>query len=203
MYIFIFIKNKDDLIIYVLGIVIFQILENAILWLSLSRYITIPKVKSIKSFGNIKIIVSLFIPALAIQLYVVLDKIMLGYYSDSFIENGYYEQSMKISKLILTIVISLGTVMIPRIGFLLGQKQYEKVIEYMYKSYRFVCFLGIPLSVILISISDNLVPWFFGIDCMKVSDILKISSLLIVFIGISNVTYFSRCHTSLYNPSNK
>ncbi len=60
----------------------------------------------------------------------------------------------------------------------------------MYKSYRFVCFLGIPLSVILISISDNLVPWFFGIDCMKVSDILKISSLLIVFIGISNVTYF-------------
>lgn len=45
---------------------------------------------------------------------------MLGYYSDSFIENGYYEQSMKISKLILTIVISLGTVMIPRIGFLFG-----------------------------------------------------------------------------------
>ena len=188
MYIFIFVKNKDDLIIYILGIVIFQILGNAILWLSLPKYIVIPKIKNIKPLRNIKIIISLFIPALAIQLYVVLDKIMLGCFSDSFIENGYYEQAMKISRLVLTIVISLGTVMVPRIGFLFGQKQYEKVIEYMYKSYKFVCFLGIPLCVGLISISDNLVPWFFGIEYVNVADILKISSLLIVFIGISNVT---------------
>lgn len=188
MYIFIFVKDKDDLIIYILGIVIFQVLGNAILWISLPKYIVIPKVKNIKPLRNIKEIISLFIPALAIQLYLVLDKIMLGCFSDSFIENGYYEQAMKISKLVLTIVISLGTVMVPRIGFLFGQKQYEKVIEYMYKSYKFVCFLGIPLCVGLISISDNLVPWFFGIDYMKVSDILKISSVLIIFIGISNVT---------------
>ena len=31
-------------------------------------------------------------------------------------------------------------------------------------------------------------PWFFGIEYEKVSDVLKISSLLIIFIGINNIT---------------
>lgn len=31
-------------------------------------------------------------------------------------ENGYYEQANKISKMVLMLVTSLGTVMLPRIG---------------------------------------------------------------------------------------
>ena len=166
----------------------FQFFGNVVLWFSLPQYIAKVSLKKLNPFRNLKVILSLFIPALAIQLYVVLDKIMLGFFSDNFFENGYYEQAMKISRLVLTIVISLGTVMVPRIGFLFEQKQYEQIKEYMYKSYQFVCFLGIPLCIGLIIISDNLVPWFFGIEFNKVANILKISALLILGIGISNVT---------------
>ena len=42
---------------------------------------------------------------------------MVGAITKNSFENGYYEQAMKISKMGLSFVTSLGTVMIPRIGY--------------------------------------------------------------------------------------
>ena len=58
----------------------------------------------------------------------------------------------------------------------------------MYRGYRFVWFLGVPLCLGLISVSSNLVPWFFGPNYDKVVILLKILALLILAIGINNVT---------------
>ena len=188
IYIFIFVRTKEDIYLYIFGIVIFQLLGNVILWKNIFKYIDKPILKNLKPFKDISTVLSLFIPTIAIQIYIVLDKIMIGYFTNDFLENGYYEQATKISKLVLTIVISLGVVMVPRIGYLFEKKQMDNVKEYMYKSYRFVWCLSLPLSIGLICISDNIVPWFFGIEYAKVSEVLKISSLLIIFIGINNIT---------------
>ena len=181
-------RTKEDIYLYIFGIVIFQLLGNVILWKNIFKYIDKPILKNLKPFKDISTVLSLFIPTIAIQIYIVLDKIMIGYFTNDFLENGYYEQATKISKLVLTIVISLGVVMVPRIGYLFEKKQMDNVKEYMYKSYRFVWCLSLPLSIGLICISDNIVPWFFGIEYAKVSEVLKISSLLIIFIGINNIT---------------
>lgn len=53
------------------------------------------------------------------QVYTVLDKTMIGVITQNAYENGYYEQALKIAKLVLTIVTSLGTVMIPRIDIII------------------------------------------------------------------------------------
>ena len=60
-------------------------------------------------------------------------------------ENGYYEQALKISWMLLIVVTSLGTVMIPRIGFNFKEGKNEEIEKLIYKGYRFVWFLGIPL----------------------------------------------------------
>ena len=38
---------------------------------------------------------------------------MIGLITKNSFENGYYEQAIKIARMVLTIVTSLGTVMIP------------------------------------------------------------------------------------------
>ena len=130
----------------------------------------------------------MFVPTIAISVYAVLDKTMIGLYTNTKIENGYYEQATKLSKTALTLVTSLGTVMIPRIGFYFKKNDIESVRRYMYRSYRFVWLLGIPLCLGLISISSNLVPWFYGEDFLDIAILLNVLSFLILAIGINNVT---------------
>ena len=187
-YVFLFIKSKEDVVWYLFGASFFSFLSNVSLWFFLPKYIGKPDWKSLKPFRHMKTIVSLFIPTVAIQVYTVLDKVMIGRITQDVFENGYYEQAVNISKMVLTLVTALGTVMVPRIGYYFEKKEYEEVKKLMYKSYRFVWFLGVPLCFGLIIVSSNFVPWFFGEGYDKVIPLLNILSLLILSIGISNVT---------------
>ena len=90
--------------------------------------------------------------------------------------------------MVLTMVTALGTVVSPRIGYHFGRGETQKVNAYIYRGYRFVWFLGIPLCFGLLGISSNLVPWFFGAGYDKVIPLLGILGFLIPAIGINNVT---------------
>lgn len=188
LFIFIFVKTKSDLALYVFGICFFTFFSNATLWLYIPRFVNKPDWKNLNIFCHLRGTLSLFIPTVAIQIYTVLDKTMLGAFASNYNENGYYEQAMKISKLSLVLVTSLGTVLVPRIGYLFKQKQIKALKEYLYNAYNFVWFLGVPICFGLIGISQNFVPWFFGSGYQKVSSLLCILSFLILAIGINNVT---------------
>ena len=188
IYIFVFVKTKDDIIVYLFGVAFFGLLNNLSYWISVPKYINKPVLKELHPRRHIRTVIALFVPTIAMQVYTVLDKTMIGVITKDSFENGYYEQAMKIAKLVLTIVTSLGTVMIPRIGYHYSKGNTEVVKEYMYRAYKFVWLCGIPLTFGLIAISSNFVPWFFGEGYDKVVPLLGILSFLILAIGISNVT---------------
>lgn len=188
VYIFTFIRTKDDLILYVIGLTFFSALSNLSLWFYLPKYITKVEKSELHPFKNFKVVLGLFIPTIAIQVYTVLDKTMIGIITQDSFENGYYEQALKISKMVLTVVASLGTVMIPRIGYYFKEGDKSKIRDLMYRGYQFVWFLGIPLCFGLVMVSSNFVPWFFGSGYDKVADLLKMLAFLILAIGINNVT---------------
>ena len=158
------------------------------MWKYLPSYIKKPDFKSLHPYRNIKTVLSLFAPSIAIQVYTVLDKTMIGIFTEGTFENGYYEQALKISRIVLALVTSLAGVMIPRIAYLFGQNDREQISFYMYRSYSFVWLISVPLCLGLIGISDNLVPWFFGPGYDKVAGLLKISSFIIIAIGFGNTT---------------
>ncbi|MCI8517776.1 MAG: flippase [Hungatella sp.] len=188
IYIFLAVKTKDDIVKYAFGIGLFTFLSNLSLWIYIFRIIGKPQWKKIKPMRNFKIVLSLFIPTVAISIYTVLDKTMIGVITNNPFENGYYEQAIKLSKMLLTVVTALGTVMIPRIGYHFGRGENRQVRSYMYRGYRFVWFLGIPLYFGLLGTATNFVPWFFGGGFEKVVSLLGILGFLIIAIGINNVT---------------
>lgn len=158
------------------------------MWGYLPKYIKKIPAKQLKPFRNIKVILGLFIPTIAIQIYTVLDKTMIGLITQDANQNGYYEQAIKIARMALTVVTALGTVMIPRIGYHFEKGETETVKQYMYRSYRFVWLLSIPLCFGLMMISDNFVLWFFGKGYEPVIPLMKILALLILAIGVNTVT---------------
>lgn len=187
-YIFTFVRTKDDLILYVVGLTVFSALSNISLWVYLPKYIIKVNRSDLHPFREFKVVIGLFIPTIAIQIYTVLDKTMIGIMTQDSFENGYYEQAIKMSKMVLTVVTALGTVMIPRIGSYFKEGNKAKIRDLMYRGYQFVWFLGIPLCFGLVMVSDNFVPWFFGAGYDKVADLLKVLTFLIIAIGINNVT---------------
>lgn len=186
--IFILIHQPEDLNKYVCLIGMMNILSGFSIWLYLPKYLVFVPRREIKPFRNFSIIIQMFLPQIAIQIYTVLDKTMIGVMTGSPLENGYYEQAEKVVKLSLTIVTSLGTVMLPRIAYAYAHKDYETIKANMMRSYRFVWFLTMPMFFGFIAISNNFVPWFFGPGYDKVVPLMQILSGLVIAIGLSNVT---------------
>lgn len=186
--IFLFIKNESDVVTYILIYVITTLLGNVTLWLGIRKYIQKVKIKELEILKQLKPTIALFIPQVAVQVYTVLDKTMIGTISGNMSEVGYYEQTQKIVKLLLTIITAFGTVMVPRISKCYADNETSKIKEYMQKTFKFVYMLAIPLVLGIIAVSDNFVPIFFGDGYEKVKVLMKIMSLIILFIGLSNVT---------------
>lgn len=188
VFIFTCIKSIDDLELYVFGLATMNLLASLSMWSYLPKYLKHVNVKDLHPFSNFKEIIQLFIPAVAVQVYTVLDKTMIGVYTDLDVENGYYEQAEKLVKMSLAIVTSLGTVMVPRMSYTFEKGDIDGLKKYLCKSYRFVWFMATPIFVGLIAISDLIVPWFLGDGYEKCVVLIQIFSILLLAIGFSNVT---------------
>ena len=183
--IFIFIRSKNDVWIYVLIYVLSNLIGNLSLWLDLKKYLI--KVKKINLKKHFRPMLSLIVPQIAMSIYNVLDKTMIGLLAKDISEVGYYEQSQKITRLAVTIVTALGTVMIPRISNVNSKGDTKKLLNYIYSSFNLVWFLSIPITFGLIVTADNFVPWFFGKEFEKVALLIKVCSPIAIFIGLANV----------------
>lgn len=187
VYIFVVVQTKDDLIFHIGGNAILTFLSHLSLWVYLPKYVDKPEWKELRPLRHLKGTFILFLPTVAMSIYTILDKTMIGIFSTSY-ENGYYEQALNLAKTVLTLVTSLGAVMIPRMGYHYNRGEHTEVKNLVYQSYRFVWFLGIPISFGLMGIASNVVPWFYGDGYEKLTTLLPILSLLIPIIGLSNVT---------------
>lgn len=185
--VFILVKTKEDLAMFTLIYSIADLLGNLSLWLYLPKYLKGVKVKNINVLQHLPQITLLFIPQIANQLYKMLDTTMIGKLVEDKSELGFYEQGQKVIRLLLTIVTSLGVVMIPRMASTFASGDKEKINDYMKMSFKFVFFLAFPIMFGIISISKDFVPIFFGDGYDKVAILINIISPILLLMGIANV----------------
>lgn len=186
--IFLFIKRAEHLWLYVLIYVLSNLLGNLSLWLYLPKYLTKIKLSNLNIKKHILPTINLFIPQIAMQVYLVLDKTMLGNILGDMSEVGNYEQAQKIIKTALTIVTSLGTVVAPRIANIISNNNNKDIHNYLENSFRFVWLLGFPIMMGVMATSRTLVPWFLGDGYEKSILLLMVGAPLILAIGLNNVT---------------
>ncbi len=185
--VFVLVKTSEDLATYTLIYSIADLVGNLLLWLYLPKYLKGVKIKNINVLQHVPQIALLFIPQIANQIYKMLDTTMIGKLVEDKSELGFYEQGQKVIRLLLTIVTSLGVVMIPRMASTFASGDKKKVNEYMKMSFRFVFFLAFPIMFGIISISKDFVPIFFGEGYDKVAILINIISPIILLMGIANV----------------
>lgn len=195
--IFIFVKSSEDTIIYITILALSSLIGNLTFWLYIPKMIGFKKAKISGLKIHFRSSLALFIPQIAIQIYLLLDRTMLGIITDT-IQVGYYENSQKIVKIVLTFATAIGTVMMPKIANTVANGEMKKVKYYIQNSFFFVNALSIPIMFGLMGVANELTPWFFGDNFKGIEKLIIFSSLIILAISWSNVL-----GTQLLVPLNK
>lgn len=184
--IFIFVKDVGDLNKYIWCHVGMTLFSNILLWPQLRKYVFFVKIRLfgvLKYFGPVMV---MFIPQVAISVYAQLDKTMIRLFSD-YLEVSYYSQAEKIVKIILTVVTSLGLVMLSRVATSFSKGNTDAIHEYITKSFKFISLIAYPCTFGLMAVSYDIVPWFFGEGFEKVAPCMVFLGPIIIFIGMSNI----------------
>lgn len=194
--IFVFVRERRDLNNYCF-IMSFGILCSQIaVWPFLKRFVKFVKVSIDDILKHIKPLMTLFIPVLAVSVYKIMDKIMLGS-MDTRISLGYYENSEKIVAVFITAVSAFGTVMLPRMNNLFAHGDKETGIDYLEKSMKWMPIVTYIISFGIIGVSSNFVVSFWGKDfsqCASVLSVLVLSLPIVAFASIIRMQFLIPNH---------
>lgn len=185
--IFALVKNYNDLWKYVLLYSLATLIGNLTLWYNLSSYIKKVKISSLNLLKHIRPTLILFIPQIAIQIYTMLDKTMLGIITNDMAAVGIYQKSQELAKLGLTIVTAFGTVIFPRMANCFINNKNEELKSCLKQGFAFIWIIALPIMFGFMSISKKFVPWFLGGDFQAVINLLVVFSTIILIIGLNNV----------------
>lgn len=184
--IFLFVKQRNDVWIYTAILAGSALFSNIILFTFLHRYINIVKVNLDDIFKHFKPNLILFLPVIAVSIYKIMDKIMIGFLSN-IAEVGVYENAEKIMQVPVAIINALGTVMLPRVSNMITNKKEDEVKKLISKTMPFTMFITFPMIFGLICISKNFSLIFFGNGFEKSGIIIQYLAITILFLAWGNV----------------
>lgn len=184
--IFLFVKSANDLYLYVFLLTIFELLGQFSMWLPAREFIGKPHFDWTYAKQHLKPVILLFLPQIAISLYVTLDRTMLGALASTK-DVGIYDQALKLVNILLTLVTSLGSVMLPRVANLLStgdHKAVNKMHQISFLIYNLVIF---PIIAGMLIVNDDFVQFFLGQDFQDAKYAIAIMIFRMFFIGWTNI----------------
>lgn len=180
-----FVRTEADLAQYTVIMAGSTFLSQLYLILILHRYIVNVHTTLHDSLHHLRGCCILFIPVLAFGIYRVMDKTMLGAMA-TVTELGYYENAERLINIPISIINALGTVMLPRMSYLLKNHSVEST-KAIYASMKLALLLSCMMAAGIFLVSNDIVVVFFGYDFYKSGEIIRILSITILASAWANV----------------
>ena len=134
---FLLIHTPDDYVIYGGITIIAASASNIFNFINVHRYIDLKPVGHYDLRRHIKPIGVFFAMSCATTVYLHLDNVMLGFMT-SETQVGLYDAAVKIRHVLLSIVTSLGAVLLPRVSYYVEHGQSEEFKRITNKAFSFV-----------------------------------------------------------------
>lgn len=186
---FMLIKSSDDYIIYG-AIAVFSGSASFILnFIHARKFINFRWMGGYNFKRHIKPSVIFFALACATTIYTNLDAGMLGFMKGDR-DVGYYNAAVRVKGIMLGIITSLGSVLLPRATYYM-ERGMEKEFEYLgRKSINFTFLLSIPIVVYFIIFAREGILTLSGAEYMGSIVPMQIIMPTIFLIGITNILGF-------------
>lgn len=185
--IFIFVKSPSDYSLYAF-ILIFATVGSGITNLyNLRKIIYIKIFKDYDFKPHIKSMMIFFIITIAVSIYVNLSVAILGFMQGNE-EVGYYNAAYRIKDLMVSIITSLGAVLLPRLSYYIENGMRDKFNDILSKTMQFIFVFSLPLVLFCILFAKPSVLLLAGEAYNGAVYPLQILSVIIFIVGMSNLT---------------
>ncbi|MFD1483993.1 flippase [Lacticaseibacillus baoqingensis] len=184
--VFTFVKTANDTGLYIVIIAGSQLAGNLTFWPSIRRYVHgLPKLSELHLVRHLRPSLLLLVPQLATQIYLQLNKTMLGMLQ-GVTASGFYDNSDKIIKMLLAIVTATGTVLLPHVAHSFANGDKAAVHRSLETSMHVVLVMAFPLALGISSVSDTFTYYFFSAKFMPVAQLMAVESIVVIPIAIAS-----------------
>uniref|UniRef100_UPI004056FDF5 flippase n=1 Tax=Agathobacter sp. TaxID=2021311 RepID=UPI004056FDF5 len=186
VFMFLFVREQSDYIIYG-GITIFAAsASNIFNLINVRKYIDLKPVGGYEFGKHIKAVAIFFAMACATTIYTNLDSVMLKFMT-SDTEVGYYNAAVKLKGILVSIVTSLGTVLLPRATYYVENGLVDEFKRISTKALNFVFLFSTPIMVFFIIFAREGILFFSGEDYLTSVPAMQIIMPTLLLIGITNI----------------
>ncbi|MFH6662184.1 oligosaccharide flippase family protein [Streptococcus suis] len=178
-----FIRDKNDLTLYIIFQSIGLLLPNLISILLLPKGLFTSSVKIRNIFKHFINSLGYFFPQIAITLYTTLNKTIIGLFLDTT-SVAYYSNAIVVNSVIITVITTVDTVLLPRMSSLFSQNRKDDMFKWLKNSLNIQLFFSIGAMFGVLSIYNRFVPFFFGEEFIFIIKLIPLLSSLIVIVPV-------------------
>jgi O-antigen/teichoic acid export membrane protein len=183
---FLLIHKQEDYVIYGAISIFASSASNVFNLLNVHRYIDLKPVGHYSVKRHLKPVAVFFAMACATTIYTHLDTVMLGFMvTDEDV--GYYNAAVKIKSILVSIVTSLGTVLLPRASYYIEHGLLDEFRRIGKKALNFVFLLATPMVIYFVLFAKEGI-YFLSGDAYAGSIVpMQIIMPTLLLIGITNI----------------
>lgn len=183
---FLFVHEKKDYVIYGAISILASSASGILNFIYLHKIVDLKKHYVLNFRKHLKSILVFFAMSCATTIYLNLDTVMLGFMKTDA-DVGYYNAAVKIKNMLVSIVTSLGAVLLPRVTYYLENGERDKFKNLATKAINFVYFLSIPLLVFFVIFAKQGVIFLSGESYYNAILPMKCMMPTLLFIGLTNI----------------
>ncbi len=184
---FLLVRDESDVVNYAIVCIVANVGSNVCNFIHSRKIIDLFNAKIINLKKHFKPILVLFALAITSSIYTLLDTSMLGFMRTDY-EVGIYSAATKINRIIVSLVTSIGTVLLPRLSYYVGTKDKEKFNDLAYTSVDVILMFAFPCCIGLNVLASESIQIICGPEYASAVTAMRIMNPLIVFVGMSNFT---------------
>lgn len=183
---FLLVHEKQDYVIYGAISILAGSASNIFNFFYAHNFISMKPVGNYRFSRHFKAIFVFFAMACATTIYTNLDTVMLGFMKNDT-DVGYYNAAVKIKSILVSIVTSLGTVLLPRASYYIEHNMKEQFMTVTKKAMNFVIIAAVPLMVYFMIFAKEGI-YFLSGDAYGGSVLpMQIIMPTLLFIGMTNI----------------
>ncbi len=181
-FLFYFIKTPKDYYLYALLLVVPEVLARIIDVISMRKYFYF---KNLNFKRHTKSMFIIFLYIFTIGIYGSIDTTMLGIMVDDS-EVGLYTAAVKMYKMVLPVILTLGTVLSPRIIGAIKKKEKENIYINMDIFIDYCFIVGVPATLLMMILAREFTLLFSGPDFKGAIETMIIMSPCLGFLALGS-----------------
>lgn len=183
---FLMVHQQSDYVIYGGISILASSASNIFNFFHAHRYISIKPTGHYNFRRHFKAVAVFFAMSCATTIYTHIDTVMLGFMCTDA-DVGYYNAAVKIKTILVSIVTSLGVVLLPRASYYIEHKMLGEFKRITHKAINFVFLIAVPLMVYFILFAKEGVFLLSGDAYAEAIVPMQVIMPTLLFIGLTNV----------------